>query len=1164
MAGGLILNIGAKLGLENHQKVKKELSDLAGNFRKTFGSAIDKAFAAGFDKKDLTRWESEATRIQGNLAKARTRAERESILAQEKGFQKEFANIRLVSDRRIQAMKQVGHLASTALLDATDDFARGLDSAISSTLQGNLQGIGETIKGMGSKMQGWGMAAQAKESKGPMGTMVKLMGKLVKSVGVLSMKMGMAAGITGLLIAGIIKVVNHGQKMNRTLLSGGAVAGDFADQGENLRKTLSGVRKSFQDIDRNLEWMQTGEEQLAILGAWNAAGQTVKEMNEGLAEGEHNVQMYRKAVETATSYSRLLGMEASEVAESMSGYMEELGYSLDGIREKFAQVYDVAQQSGFGTKRFFGMVQQAASGMQMYNVRLVETANLLAGMSKILGASAAQETVRDAAGSGPTTRKEAIVQQKKEGRRVSRKLAQTTGERWGRELIEKFDQAGLSKEKLAEELASRGFKIDTSSAQGMINGIGKLSEKDRVKLVSALGDIEKVTPELVTQVQRSFSALRAAYTKSPKDIAAAMTDRSINEKLVAQLHGLKGIMSADINDMSEKQIIAFQELNGFNEAQTKNLIMMFRSSKSHYADLMKAMKSNEELNKESYEDQMAARKEQIKKYGAYVSEQGDLISASDPAVLELTGLEKEQYEKENKIGKSLLDYQSRRMDQVVKGEEKVDAQLEAARDIGYATEDVTKAIDIMAEGVMSEILDVIESIYYWIVGSQEKTRKAALQQAQEEKRKAAFVVRSEKKALAKAQREHKKKATPESQKALEEAEDLVHVAEMRASAAKKTIGKVRDMQKAEISSVTGTLDMARQRAGAGALPLDVKRKWKKEAEEEAARRRKTGKFDRWKTERQEATSIYKERVAREMRDPEKLMKKLRSEMVETRRFAIHDTGQMEAAKYAFGRGQKVLRRPEERAGRLVGSVADVAGMSKKQRGQLADVYAGKSSMTQGLQKMFTPEVIATLKEAGLSKEAQEKFGLGGGLSGDKLQDLINMTEEQRNIAIAEMKAEEADKPREKQFMTNLLANVLPEKFAEVIERAADKAQKAELTGELAATGIQMNTAKTIAAKLMTGGTLTEAEEALLKAKEGQLGGSRIAKGYLEQMDDFIWRPGQAPVRINEGDVLTGAKAGGPLARGGAGGGVVNVHMYGNVDGYRANRAKIARVMEGRT
>ncbi|MHC4781364.1 MAG: hypothetical protein ACYTFG_22545, partial [Planctomycetota bacterium] len=441
MAASHVLNIEARFTKADTKAADYAFNDLATRFEKRLGKSLKDAISSGMSEKRLAKFEKQARRIHHALLAARTHEERKAILRRQKSWKEEYEAIGRIAKRRQKYAKEAKDKVDLGLADTASKFAQNLGSAVGDALDVNLGGIMAKLKGVGEAMSKAGSKTMGKGQNKVISGLSIAIGWLTKTLGRLIAKMALMGGIFALIIAGIMKVLNHGAKMNRAVMEGGAAFGDLASEGMTAYESMKDVRDAFKDVKRNMQWMQTGEEQLKILGAWSAAGYTVKEMAAGLKTAEERMKAYRAATETATTYATLLGMSTDEVAQNMSGYMDELGLSLDGVREKFAQVYDVASQSGFGTKRFFGMVLQATSGMAMYNVRLNETAGLLMHLGKILGQRRAEKKIGETG--APQTMEEAITGTMKRGKGLSKKLVRAEAEKVGRGLIERVGKTGL-------------------------------------------------------------------------------------------------------------------------------------------------------------------------------------------------------------------------------------------------------------------------------------------------------------------------------------------------------------------------------------------------------------------------------------------------------------------------------------------------------------------------------------------------------------------------------------------------------------------------------------------------------------------------------------------------------------------------------------------------
>jgi len=720
-----VLGMEVKVTKADVKAADYAFNDLAMRFEKNVGNSLKKALDSGMDEKRLAGFEKRARKIQHDLLAARTREERKSILAREKSWQDEYRAIAKTAKRRLKYQKEAKEQLDFGLAGTAAKFGESLGSAVGDALDLNISGLMGKLKGFGEKMSKAGSATMGKGQDKAMGKLAVAIGYLTKKLGKMIGKMALMGGVFALVVAGIMKVMNHGAKMNKAVMEGGAAFGDLASEGKTVFETLKDVRDAFKDVGRNMEWMQTGEEQLKILGAWSAAGYTVKEMAKGLKTAEERMKAYRKATETATVYATLLGMSTDEIATSMAGYMDELGMSLDGVREKFAQVYQVATESGFGTKRFFGMVLQATSGMAMYNVRLNETAGLLSHLGKILGQRRAEKMLGEAGGGAPTTVKDAMVGTMKRGKGLSKELVKTEAGKVGRGIIERLGKTKGGVEGFQKVLAERGIKIDTSSGKTLAASIGKMSADEQIGLIGALKS-SGMNDELIRQFEQNFDLFRGAMSDKLGDISIATANLSPQGQIVASLNAVKSVIKTDLSKMTDKQLIGYQEMTGKTLEELKQLRAFERHSKATHKELKGLQKQYEEGKRFTKEEQ----KKQIEAFGAYINKNGERIIANTPTVLDKDEMMLGEYEEQNRIGNDLLEFQTNvgaaHQKEV---EEELNEQLEVAKDIRQHTVDQTKRLDILKEALLNEVYDAIMSIYYFLSGKdakEEKIRKQAL------------------------------------------------------------------------------------------------------------------------------------------------------------------------------------------------------------------------------------------------------------------------------------------------------------------------------------------------------------------------------------------------------------------------------------------------------
>jgi hypothetical protein len=303
--------------------------------------------------------------------------ERMKMNEAERRFKLEKKSTDRLIKRRATARQDADRLEDRNASERAKDWMESIGGSFAKLKSGDLAGV-LSGAGKGATARGVGMqdkAAAAGEAGGMMGKMGGLMAKIGPIIA------GIGAVVGGFAaLAAVVMLVDAAVKgLNKTMLDSGVAGADMASQFNQLGDTMDNIRKSAtRSFGFNQIWGVSGKDHLEILGAFNAAGQTIHEMGT-------EMDRLRQYTQAALTYSKLLGLSTQEVSSSMASYMEELGLTLQGVQGRFSNITSAAKESGFGVKRFFNMVLQATSGMSMYNVRLEEAAGLLIQLGDILG-----------------------------------------------------------------------------------------------------------------------------------------------------------------------------------------------------------------------------------------------------------------------------------------------------------------------------------------------------------------------------------------------------------------------------------------------------------------------------------------------------------------------------------------------------------------------------------------------------------------------------------------------------------------------------------------------------------------------------------------------------------------------------------------------------------
>ena len=319
-----------------------------------------------------------------HLAKVKKQKLADQLDAQSQQLQADMSRIAGISDKieqmNVDAAKDWKAMAGQSV----ETFGEGMHSIFSDITSKDVGSMLGVIQKGAAKLQQVRDKAVAQKEAGTGGGMAKMAGIMEKIVPALVGVAALAAGFAA--VAKIILDADAQAKgFHKTLMDSGVSVGDLAYGTKNLTGALEEAREAALDLNKNIDWGTTAEDQLKLFGAWTDAGYTMKEMAGNIDTAEGRMNAYRDATSAALTYSNLLGESSDKVAQDMSGMMEQMGLSLQGVQEKFAEIYDAAQMSGFGTKRFFGQVLQATTGMGMYNVRLEQTTSMLLMLNKTLG-----------------------------------------------------------------------------------------------------------------------------------------------------------------------------------------------------------------------------------------------------------------------------------------------------------------------------------------------------------------------------------------------------------------------------------------------------------------------------------------------------------------------------------------------------------------------------------------------------------------------------------------------------------------------------------------------------------------------------------------------------------------------------------------------------------
>ena len=472
-------------------RMDKKIEEMAKATQAAFDRILSTSASQMWDPKHVDKLAKRLADIQSKIQEANLKGDKDRAEALQKRLEK--MHIEIANPRDLKRL-------SKGAADAAQTFGEGLSGAFQSLKSKDLGQIAGMFKKMGQSASAAGTKMEGTAVKGMGGDAIAGLGKAMSTIGpAIAAIAGAAVGI-----AALVKIVMDADSrikdLNKSMLEAGIAGQEF---GDDVGQGMGQVRQAFTGMGaiKYLDQLgTTSKETIAVLGGFQKAGTTFKEMTGAAKNDAEAVDKLREAVKGAIVYSKLLGESAEKVAGDMAKMAEETSSTLEGVRDKFTEIAAAAKQSGFDTKRFYGMVLEVTTGMSMYNVRLQDTIGLLSQAGKVLGPDAGKAWAQSLAGGlKEVSTRDTVVNTMKMGKgqvqgaakedakfqaaalKDSFMAIQTAGGKPADQMAAALEKAGLSASMTPEDLAKGMGNMSKDSAEIL------RAELNRVEGVSGLG-----------------------------------------------------------------------------------------------------------------------------------------------------------------------------------------------------------------------------------------------------------------------------------------------------------------------------------------------------------------------------------------------------------------------------------------------------------------------------------------------------------------------------------------------------------------------------------------------------------------------------------------------------------------------------------------------------
>ena len=271
--------------------------------------------------------------------------------------------------------------------DAADIFSNRISDAL--TLDNMnpddlIKRLGQGLKdNRGSVMQmGQGMQARGAKMGGRMGKATAMLGRGAAALGAAAGTIAAAAAGLAAIVGVMSLAYGKVKEWNKAVLEAVPPMDILSSETDNLSDRLHVLRKAMSQTSRRFNI--GAEEAMKFIGALNDAGVTVRELK-GYTDATNSLQGYNRAMNFAIKYTTALGISAEDLGQMQHRMLDNFGMRLNALDESMMDFGKMAQMAGMNSRGFVAAIMEGTANMALYNFRLADTAELLVGLTDILG-----------------------------------------------------------------------------------------------------------------------------------------------------------------------------------------------------------------------------------------------------------------------------------------------------------------------------------------------------------------------------------------------------------------------------------------------------------------------------------------------------------------------------------------------------------------------------------------------------------------------------------------------------------------------------------------------------------------------------------------------------------------------------------------------------------
>jgi hypothetical protein len=506
-----------------------------------------------------------------------------------KGAEHSLLQYSKVLENREERIKELGKTG--AMIE--EKFSNRFEASVTAFTSGvgDLASFGDTFAGGLKSLGGFlsekaGKASEkASQGKGDMG-MANMLGGLSKVISTVAV----IGGSIMMLVKLFQFVEGAVLDANKKLLSQASITDLVAVNMGSTAENLKLMRKEFQNADFANEMNMTLDDTLELTGAFNQINLGIKQFGGGVV----GIKNMKAAMKEAKGQSYALGISMDEASQYMAKFSFDLGVAasdsnfLSSMADEFANIRDMALQSGYSTSNFFKKVEELAGSLENMNYRSKEAGILFLRFSKVLGKSgldkALQSLFSGFRGEDYLEQlKRNMISKSSELRRATEieavRFAKNFDEKFGGEkAIAAMKEAGL------DLTDGQGGKLNE---QQVVAKIGALNEQQRQEIMGVLVDDKRVSGEMRDQLYSFMRLARGANKKSTKtEKIAAQEEFSAGGNMRTNFARMSAFLGdKDINKMGIQGKASLLSLPGVTKELVDQFAQLQTSFKGQYRRL---------------------------------------------------------------------------------------------------------------------------------------------------------------------------------------------------------------------------------------------------------------------------------------------------------------------------------------------------------------------------------------------------------------------------------------------------------------------------------------------------------------------------------------------------------------------------------------------------